>query len=56
MKLSTTTLGCPEWSLDEIITRCSEYGLQGIDFRGIRDALDVTQLPEFTSEIGLTRL
>ena len=55
MKLSATTLGCPEWSLDEIIARCSEYGLQGIDFRGIRDVLDVTQLPEFTSEIGLTR-
>ena len=29
--------------------------MQGIDFRGIRDVLDVTQLPEFTSEISLTR-
>ena len=55
MKLSITTLGCPQWSLDEIIARCSAYGLDGIDFRGIRDVLDVTQLPDFTTEVGLTR-
>lgn len=55
MKLSATTLGCPDWSLDEIVARCSEYGLQGVDFRGIRDVLDVTQLPEFTTDIGPTR-
>ena len=55
MKLSTMTLGCPKWGLDDIIARCSAYGLDGIDFRGIRDVLDVTQLPDFTTEVGLTR-
>ena len=55
MKLSITTLGCPQWGLDEIIARCSAYGLDGIDFRGIQDVLDVTQLPDFTTEVGLTR-
>jgi sugar phosphate isomerase/epimerase len=55
MKLSTTTLGCPAWSLDEIIKNCSEYGLAGIDFRGVQDTLDVTQLPEFTSSVNETK-
>jgi sugar phosphate isomerase/epimerase len=55
MKLSTTTLGCPAWSLDEIIKNCSEYGLAGIDFRGMQDVLDVTQLPEFTSGVNETK-
>ena len=55
MKLSTTTLGCPQWDLDQIVANCSAFGLQGVDFRGIGDALDVTQLPEFTSGVGETR-
>ena len=55
MKLSTTTLGCPAWSLDEIIKNCSEYGLAGIDFRGVQDVLDVTELPEFTSGVNETK-
>ena len=55
MKLSTTTLGCPACSLDEIIKNCSEYGLAGIDFRGVQDVLDVTQLPEFTSGVNETK-
>jgi sugar phosphate isomerase/epimerase len=55
MKLSTTTLGCPAWTLDEIITNCSEYGLDGVDFRGIEDTIDVTQLAEFTSGINETK-
>ncbi|MFT5088172.1 MAG: sugar phosphate isomerase/epimerase [Planctomycetota bacterium] len=55
MKLSTTTLGCPAWSLDEIIANCSEYGLDGIDFRGVQDTLDVTQMAEFTSGVSETK-
>jgi len=55
MKLSTTTLGCPAWSLDEIIANCSEYGLDGVDFRGVQDTLDVTQMAEFTSGISETK-
>ena len=55
MKLSITTLGCPQWSLDEIIAHCSAYCLDGVDFRGMRDVLDVTQLPDFITEVGLTR-
>ena len=36
--------GLSQWSLDEIIAHCSAYCLDGVDFRGMRDVLDVTQL------------
>jgi sugar phosphate isomerase/epimerase len=55
MKLSTTTLGCPTWDLDEAIERIASYGYHGIDFRGLGDTLDVTTVPEFTSGIDKTR-
>ena len=55
MKLSFMTLGCPEWSLPTIIDRAVEYGYQGVDFRGVQDALDVTVLPEFTTRVAETR-
>ena len=48
------TLGCPAWDLDTILRRASEYGYDGIDFRGVKDALDVTVLPEFTTGLAQT--
>ena len=55
MKLSFTTLGCPEWDLDTICARGREYGYDGVDFRGLQEAMDITQLPAFTSGIAETR-
>jgi len=55
LRLSFTTLGCPEWDLATICRRAPEYGFTGIDFRGYRECLDITTLPEFTSEIAATR-
>jgi sugar phosphate isomerase/epimerase len=48
MKLSFTTLGCPQWNLDTIILRAAEYGYDAVDFRGVGVTLDITTLPEFT--------
>jgi sugar phosphate isomerase/epimerase len=55
MKISFTTLGCPNWNLDTICTLGKEYGFDGVDFRGYLDHLDVTQLPEFTTQVNTTR-
>jgi sugar phosphate isomerase/epimerase len=55
MKISFTTLGCPEWDLDTICRRGQEYGFDGVDFRGYLDAMDITLLPEFTSQAAGTR-
>lgn len=55
MKLSFTTLGCPDWDLDAICKKGREYGFDGVDFRGIRETLDITLMPQFISGIAQTR-
>ena len=37
MKISFTTLGCPDWDLDTICRRGREYGYEGVDFRGLQE-------------------
>ncbi|MDF2721857.1 MAG: sugar phosphate isomerase/epimerase [Paenibacillus sp.] len=55
MKLSFTTLGCPEWDLDTIITRAVEYGYDGIDFRGLQGNMNVYELSPFATDYADTR-
>jgi len=55
MKLSFTTLGCPNWTMDEIIDRAAQYGFDAIDFRGVGDEFDVFKLPEFTTQLEQTK-
>ena len=54
MKLCISTLACPTWTLDQIIAGCAQAGVQGIDFRGIGDELDITRLPEFNQRLDET--
>jgi len=35
MKLGVSTLGCPDWTLDEILTRLPGYGYEGVELRGL---------------------
>jgi sugar phosphate isomerase/epimerase len=55
MKISFTTLGCPNWDMNTICARGREYGFDGVDFRGYLDALDVTVLPAFTTGAAETK-
>lgn len=55
MKLSFTTLGCPNWDMDTIISRAVEYGYDGVDFRGYMDEMDIYLLPEFSTDIERTK-
>ena len=55
MKPSFTTLGCPDWDLDTVIGNGASYGYAAVDFRGLRDEIDVTKLPAFTSDVAETR-
>lgn len=54
MKLSCTTLGCPDWSLDTVLERLKAYGYDGVDFRGLRQVIPLWQLPEFTTDLAAT--
>ncbi|ODT82227.1 MAG: hypothetical protein ABS76_08180 [Pelagibacterium sp. SCN 64-44] len=47
MKFSFSTLGCPNWGLEEIIRRATEYGFDGIAFRGLNGELDLPKVAEF---------
>jgi sugar phosphate isomerase/epimerase len=55
MKLSFTTLGCPDWELDLIIERAVEYGFDAIDFRGVTGEMDIYRLPAFSEHALNTR-
>lgn len=56
MKLAFSTLGCPEWTFDQILDAAQRLGYDGIEFRGILDQLDLVNVPEFSpAQIAATR-
>ena len=54
MRLSCTTLACPEWSLDEILTRFRQYGYDAVDFRGLGTTTEIFRMEEFTTNLAGT--
>jgi sugar phosphate isomerase/epimerase len=54
MKLAVTTMGCTSWDLDTLLKNIKSYGYDGIDFRGLQGKLDITVLPEFTTDLAAT--
>jgi sugar phosphate isomerase/epimerase len=54
VKLSFTTLGCPDWGLDEVIDKARSYGYDGVDFRGCAGEMDLWNLSEFSSQLDKT--
>ncbi len=54
MKLAFTTLGCPKWDLDTILSRAREYSYDGVDFRCCAGEMDIWKLPEFSTRLGAT--
>lgn len=55
MKIGVSTLGCPDWTLDQILSRCKAYGYQGIEWRGLGPDLDLTQSPAFATPAAVAR-
>jgi sugar phosphate isomerase/epimerase len=50
MKLSFSTLGCPDWSFEDILVRGKAYGFDGVGFRGVGGEIDLAKVPEFAAE------
>lgn len=48
-RLSFSTLGCPKWTLDQILTCAVTNGYQGVELRGLQGELDLTRSPAFSS-------
>ena len=53
-RLSFSTLGCPAWSLSQIIKTASSEGYQAIEFRGLEGELFLPKRPEFSTNISDT--
>ncbi len=52
MRIAVTTLGCPLWTLEEILTRLPAYGYEGVELRGLGPDLDLTQSPAFVTPLA----
>ena len=55
MKLAFTTLGAPGWGIDDICEKGPAYGYDGVDFRGLKENIDITVTPEFTQGLAETK-
>jgi sugar phosphate isomerase/epimerase len=47
-KMAFSTLGCPDWSFDQILAFAKQYRFPGLEIRGLQRQLDLTQCPEFS--------
>ena len=47
MKLCFSTLACPEWTWDKILTFAKECGYSGIEVRGVLSELHASNMPQF---------
>jgi sugar phosphate isomerase/epimerase len=54
--LSFSTLGCPEWTMKQIVDFAAQHQYQGIEVRGILKQLDLTQCTEFKKENRVSTL
>ncbi|MEJ1240258.1 sugar phosphate isomerase/epimerase family protein [Chryseolinea sp. T2] len=53
-RLSFSTLGCPKWTLEQVIQTASVNGYQGVEFRGLEGELFLPKRPEFSSAVSDT--
>lgn len=56
MKLSFSTLGCPGWSWEDMLSTAKDIGFDGIEIRGIGNELYAPKAKQFSSEnIDITK-
>jgi sugar phosphate isomerase/epimerase len=48
--LSFSTLGCPDWTFEQIVSFAAQHHYQGIEIRGIQRQLDLSKRKEFSKE------
>ena len=47
MKLAFSTLGCPNYELEDVLRAAREYGFEGVELRALGGGLDLLARPEF---------
>lgn len=48
--IAFSTLGCPAWSLEQILDAAREYGYDALELRGLQDEMDLPLAPPFLLE------
>jgi sugar phosphate isomerase/epimerase len=48
--LAFSTLGCPAWDLDRILSAAKEYGYSAVELRGYQNEMDLPKAEPFTKE------
>jgi len=48
--LSFSTLGCPDWTFEQITNFAVQHGYKGLEIRGLQRQMDLSQCPEFNTE------
>lgn len=52
LPIGFSTLGCPKWTLQQVVDFAAAHDFSGIELRGIQDKMDLTQLPELTTGLA----
>ena len=55
LRLSFSTLGCPAWTLRQIVENATRMGYSAVDLRGLLEHVDVNKRSEFTTDLSETR-
>ena len=50
MKLAFSTIGCPNWSYDEVVSTASDLGYDGFEVRGIGGEIYAPDVKQFKPE------
>ena len=50
MKLAFTTLGCPDWNLEKIVSTAHELGFDGVEIRGLEGKISAKEIERFQEE------
>ena len=55
MKLCFSTIGCPDWRLQEIVSAAKDLGYDAIEVRGLGGEIYAPAAPEFTTDFDKTK-
>lgn len=47
MKISYSTVGCPDWMLNEVLAAARDFGYDGVEIRGLGEDLFLPEAPCF---------
>ena len=50
IKLAASTLGCPDWSFEQVMDNYEKYGIEGVEIRGIDGEMEADRIARFFPE------